>query len=109
MKFEYKPVINKDQKTDLIDVFVDGVWIGSRRTWVQVSAFELGWVMADKRRMKVRLGVPKLGILTEIYDFNDPSSCETLDKNVANGCLIISIKPAGEFTIQSKPVERDYG
>lgn len=37
----------------------------------------------------VTLGVPGLGIIKEIYDFDDPASREALDRNIANGCLLL--------------------
>jgi len=43
------------------------------------------------RYFKVRLGVPKLGVITEIYNFDDVGDCSALDMNVANGCSILSM------------------
>lgn len=37
------------------------------------------------------MGVPKLGILTETYDLDSATDRETLDKNVANGCMLLSM------------------
>jgi len=39
----------------------------------------------------ITLGVPGLGIITEVYDWGETSSMEALDKNIANGCLLLEI------------------
>lgn len=50
--------------------------------------------------MKTFLGVPRLGILTEYYDFDDEVDKETLDLNIANGCSLLSFKPVTKKGIQ---------
>lgn len=44
------------------------------------------------RLTEVTLGVPGLGIIKEMYDFNDPVSFLTLEKNMALGHMVLSMK-----------------
>jgi hypothetical protein len=46
------------------------------------------------RLMRIRLGVPKLGITTEWIDFDEPGDRQALDMNVANGCSILNMREA---------------
>lgn len=51
------------------------------------------------RKVSITLGVPNLGIITEIYDFDDPASCEALDKNVALGCMVLRMEPMMDMQV----------
>lgn len=42
----------------------------------------------------VVLGVPKLGIIKELYDLDDPASVSALDQTVANGCTLLNHREA---------------
>jgi hypothetical protein len=44
-----KPVLDRAGKTILYDMFIDGKWVGSRRTFEQAMA-ALAWVLWPSRR-----------------------------------------------------------
>lgn len=49
------------------------------------------------RFVEVTLGIPKLGIIKEIYNMDDPGDCQAWDTNVANGCSTLIIKQLGHL------------
>lgn len=71
------------------------------------------------RMMEAVLGVPKLGITTETYDFDNPGDCEALDLNIANGCSLLILRAfspnkgnnMNEATLMADPIveaEKQY-
>lgn len=45
------------------------------------------------RLIEVTLGIPKLGMVKEIYDLDNSNDCQAWDMNTANGCITININP----------------
>lgn len=48
-------------------------------------------------KMVVRLGVPKLGIITYVCDLDVEGDRQALDMNIANGCSLLSMQPYPEL------------
>lgn len=68
------------------------------------------------KMVQVRLRISGIGVITQMYDFDNPSSRECLAWNSSHGYKIVSIcslsdlkRTYPKFTIQDRPMERDYG
>ena len=57
------------------------------------------------RIIKVKLGVPKLGIVEEIYNFDDEGDQKALDLNVEHGYMVLSMETVD---VQSETSEQNF-